>query len=160
MIAYRMTNSFLIWMLIPFALHALTKSAPQQRAALGLLVIAATAYNFHYGIRPLTLPQSNPSYLAATKIKAATPDNAWVGSLSIPVVYIPYFGHRKPLILRFTGAGKALTGRIWDILAAGDPVFVTSTRLDESKAFPPGLGLRGVSRRGSVVLFQITSIAQ
>ncbi len=156
---FRVNDLIPLWLLAAVAI----KSASRRRFALpacGLFIALLAAGNLGGGILALSDASTNRALQEAKWIKANTPQNAWVAAHGIEEVYVPYFAHRKPLILRFTGAGAALTGRIWNILSAGDPVFVTSRRLDESDAFPPGLALRVVSRRGSVVLYEITAIAQ
>ncbi|MFH2204923.1 MAG: hypothetical protein ABIJ96_17560 [Elusimicrobiota bacterium] len=161
-LVYRVSDLVPLWLLAAVAAHHLIEWKGWKAGLLAAAYIPALALtNLQTGIRPKSEPQSNAALSETLWIQNATPENAWIAAYGIEEVYFPYFAHRHPLNLRyFQGREQALTERLWEMLEAGRPVYVTAKRLQETPVFPPGLGLREVARRGDLVLYEITSIAQ
>ena len=109
-----------------------------RRAQLGAaaFVLALAAVNGVRGIRPVSDPAMNRSFQKALWLETVTPENAWIASEGLDKVYIPYFSHRRPLILGpYQGRGAELRERVAGLRAPGDPVFFTSDILrDEHQA--------------------------
>ncbi len=129
------------------------------RTVCGVFLAILFAANLGMGILPGGRPGANEDYARAMWIKKSTPPDAWIAAADVEEVYVPYFAHRRTINLRFYPTKSALGARIRNILAGGQRVFVTSTRLRTSDAFPEMLGLRAVSRQGEDALYEITSVA-
>jgi hypothetical protein len=157
---FRVNDLIPLWFFAAYAVDELSK--PNRRAYAVLVYAAAlAAFNLSGGILKISDPAANKKLQEARWIGRSTPEGAWVAADGIEEVYVPYFGHRKPLILRFVGSSpEAMTERIFSLMTKGDSVFVTSERLNNHSGFPLGLGLREVSRENKLILYQITSIAQ
>ncbi|OGR58973.1 MAG: hypothetical protein A2X36_00825 [Elusimicrobia bacterium GWA2_69_24] len=123
---YHMTDLIPLWLL---AAVGTARRLRGRRAQLGAaaFVLALAAVNGVRGIRPVSDPAMNRSFQKALWLEKVTPENAWIASEGLDKVYIPYFAHRRPLILGpYQGRGAELRERVAGLRAPGDPVFFTS----------------------------------
>jgi hypothetical protein len=104
-------------------LWALAAAARPPLWALGLWAAGAFLYNGGVLIRPKLDPANNAELQQALALKKTTPENAWIITSGLGQVYVPYFGHRKPLNLRYYEEPGALEARIAALEAAGEPVY-------------------------------------
>ncbi|MBI5882032.1 MAG: hypothetical protein HZB91_02885 [Elusimicrobia bacterium] len=125
-IVYRVSDLLAAWLLIACA----ASRPPWKAMLLASYVGAAGFFNWKALVEPWTHPARNQAYQAALWLNKAVPENGWVASLDLDQVYVPYFGMRKPLNIRYYHDRRdVLAERITALEKAGEPVFVTSKTL-------------------------------
>ncbi|MBI5624811.1 MAG: hypothetical protein HY924_13620 [Elusimicrobia bacterium] len=128
-IVYRVSDLMAVWLLVAL----LASSSPWRTALLAVWVGGAGFFNWTLLIEPWTRPESNPAYKASVWLNTVVPENGWVAAFNLDQVYIPYFGQRKPLNVRYyEGRLPVLAERIESLSKAGEPVFATSRTLEEA----------------------------
>lgn len=142
---YRLSDLLPLWLLIGLALQAAPAwAAAALAAALGLV-------NGFFGIAPHLEPESNPNYLEARGLREALPPGAWIVAASVGQVYYPYFGHAKPLNMRYWDWRlPALAEELDRMAARGERVFVTRRLLEGApwREWLEGYGLAAHERTG------------
>lgn len=133
---YRVTDLPALWLLILLGL----KSARRPWLHLWAAAVLLGGWNLWKAMIPGSDPANNASLMRARMIARETPPDAWVLVDGIDQVYVPYFGHRKPLNLRYYDGREAeLKKRIAALGSAGEPVYaypeaIPSERLTRLKA--------------------------
>lgn len=144
-VVYRISDLPALWLLAAFGLGALgaaaVPAAAGAAAALGL-------FNFAFMIAPHARPESNSALQETLYVARETPPSAWVVVTALDQVYMPYFGHRRPLNTRyFEGRPAALTARLDALAAAGEPVYVTEDTLRKGAEYGWDAPLRAYGLR-------------
>ncbi|MBI4386843.1 MAG: hypothetical protein HY551_05625, partial [Elusimicrobia bacterium] len=121
---YRITDLIPLWLLIAAGVPR-PKKWMGGSAALAAGVLALGLWNLRDVIVPRSDPARNSGLQRALWIARKTPEEAWVAVDHEDQVYVPYFAHRRPLILRYHVADRdSLSRRIEAIGAAGLPLYV------------------------------------
>lgn len=127
-------------------------------------VAAAGFLNWRLLIEPRTDPARNHAYQEALWACAMTPDNAWIAAFSLDQVYVPYFGHRRPLNIRYYERDTAgLARNLRTLQDRGEPVFVTSETLGRNAwgEFFAGYGLAKVATSpDGITLYEVRTPAK
>ena len=127
-VVYRISDLLPLWLLIALALD---RARGGFWAGAGLAA-GLGAVNGVFSIAPTTTPASNPAYVEAVWVGRAIPENSWVMATSAGEVYYPYFGHVRPLNMRYwDGRLPALARRLDELSAAGERVFITERTLSD-----------------------------
>ncbi|MBI4678563.1 MAG: hypothetical protein HY748_13375 [Elusimicrobia bacterium] len=144
-IVYRVSDLMPAWLLIALAASGRYPSgkagprAPMGGAwkpswkvcLLAAWVGGAGVFNWKLLVQPWTQPSRNPAYQDALWAPSVVPENGWVAVLGLDQIYVPYFGGRKPLNIRYYQAHRpALAARLRALEAAGEPVFIASKTLE------------------------------
>ena len=112
--------------------------------------------NLDSAVIPNSRAENNPSLQKALWIASATPEDAWVCAEENDEVYLPYFGRRHPLNLRYyKGREAALLERVRAIQKDGSPVYLTSSALRDWRQVFETIGLEEGSRRADEVLYRV-----
>lgn len=159
-IFYRVTDLIPLWLLATLAAGRMAESFAGR--LVGVLCVAALASaNLVLAFIPLSMPKMNPHLQNALWLRDSTPENAWIAAGGEEEVYVPYFAGRHTLNLRYyAGRRGALAAKVWELLDAGKPVYITSSRLKAcGRDCRPLVGLRKTSSRQGVALYRVTSIA-
>ncbi|PIP83149.1 MAG: hypothetical protein CO113_17465 [Elusimicrobia bacterium CG_4_9_14_3_um_filter_62_55] len=156
---YRVTDLVGLWLLAALWLRGrrAASSPPNPWAVVFLFALAAT--NMAGAMRTHQRPEANRQYQKALWYKGTLPQNAWVASVGLEEVYVPYFAHLRPLSLRyFDGRPTALRERIEALARRGEPVFAASDSLSPKWiAHLDGLGLQYVDRFEEFEIYLIRS---
>lgn len=154
---YRIPDLVPLWLLAAAGLEALPPAA--ARAALAAWLAAAGAYNAVETVAPRANVEANPEYAEAVWLSSATPPGAWVVATARGQVYVPYFGGRRPLNMRYyDGRPEALAARLDQLTASGEPVFITEATLAQGAWREPleRYGLTLVREEASRRLYRVT----
>lgn len=157
---YRYSDLAPLWGLIALAVEeaqALRRVRKAPTLALAGVVLALGYWNLTRVVIPNGMPGRNEELQRALWISKVTPHEAWVIVDDIDQVYVPYFGHRHPLNLRyFQGRPGALRERIKESTRRGQPVYVVVSELQPlSQDLLDGVSMRQVARRGAEVVEQL-----
>ncbi len=125
-VVYRIADLLPLWLLAALAFSA----APRRQWMATALVAGLAVVNGVWLIAPTTTPASNPGYQEALWVGRQTPPDAWVVAGSLGQVYYPYFGHVKPLNMRYWDDRlPALARRLDELSDVGQRVFATERTL-------------------------------
>lgn len=128
-VVYRISDLLPLWLLAAFGLESL--ASPAWTAA--ALALALGAFNYRFAIAPHADPASNAELEQTLWTAGRTPPQAWIVVTGLGQVYVPYFGHRRPLNMRyFEGRPEALAARLDALAADGQPVYVTDWTLQRA----------------------------
>jgi hypothetical protein len=127
---YRVTDLVPLWLMAALLLRGLrTPSAPLNPWP-AVFVVALAGANMAGAMRAHQSPEANRQYQKALWYKGTLPQKAWVASIGLEEVYVPYFAHIRPLSLRyFDGRPAALKARVEQLARRGEPVFIASDTL-------------------------------
>ena len=152
---YRVTDAAPLWLLAAPAV-SLALSGAFTRVLAALFLAAVFAVNLGSVVMPNSRAENNPSLQKALWISSATPEDAWVCAEENDEVYLPYFGRRHPLNLRyFKGREAALLERVRAIQKDGAPVYLTSSALRDWRQVFETIGLEEGPRRADEVLYRV-----
>jgi hypothetical protein len=155
-IVYRVSDLVPFWLLIALAI----RKSSVKTAWLGLAVAALTLFNAVNLVLPQRAPERNIAYQEALLIRKLTPEESWIATSGPGQVYVPYFGHRKPLNMRYFQDPGRLEARLAQLQEAGQAVFVPSSLFaaDPSlRARFEAYGLEESAREGSLILYTLGS---
>lgn len=127
-VQYHYSDVPALWLLVACAADAAAKGdarLPVLARAAGLWAVAAflAVWNFAGEIRPKSDPANNADLQRALWIGRETPEDAWVLADAIEQVYVPYFGGRKPLNLRYLQSPDLLKAKVRELRASGQAVY-------------------------------------
>ena len=109
------------------ALSSLNIRAQVKIFTAAVLTLFLAANNFLFGVRPLMSREANPYIQEMADIRDSTEETSWIASLKgNSSVYIPYFAHRKPLII-----ANGIVSR--DALSLSEPVYLTDDVLENAR---------------------------
>jgi hypothetical protein len=94
-LVYRITDLIPLWLLIALVVE---RCSSRQRIFAAGFILSLGLFNGVLRIIPLTDSRANSEYAWARELRRTIPEDGWVLSLGIEQVYVPYFGHRRPLI--------------------------------------------------------------
>lgn len=124
-VVYRITDLAPLWFLVLCGVIALPGSEKIKTWALALCVAVLGGWNLNAAILPGANASRNADLQRALWLAQETPENAWIVASGVDQVYIPYFAHRKPLILSYYAADRAALIEHLNLLRnRGEPVFL------------------------------------
>lgn len=138
-IVYRVVDLPFLWALLWRGLDEMDVPAKARLAGLGVWLLLAGGYNWAVSIGPDCDPARNVEYAEAMAVSAATPPDAWVLAHARGQVYLPYFGGRRPLNLRYSGKPEALAAAVAERESRGEPVYATARVLKEFPGLTEGV---------------------
>lgn len=151
---YRVSDLAPLWLLI--ALEA--RKSRIKTAALSVAVAALTAFNGTQLVYPQTRAEGNSAYQEVLKLRQLLPEESWVATSGLGQVYVPYFGHRKPLNMKYFEQPGRLEARLLQLQASGQSIFVPSSLLAADSAWRErfrAYGLEEFARRDELVIYRV-----
>jgi len=156
---YRVSDMPALW-LAAAPLAARLGRRPWWKALLAAYAAAVLAVNLRSAFLPDSRPENNSALQEALWVASVTPPTAWIAAAGDDQVYLPYFAHRRPLILfRYQGREAALVDRVRELQSSGEPVFVTGATLDLGwGGVFTRIGVSAASASGKTVLYRVSDL--
>jgi hypothetical protein len=122
---YRVSDLILLWAVIGIAVDSLPGRDSVKSYSLGFAVAVLGLFNLSRVVIPNSDPRNNAALQTVLRLAPTWPQNAWVVASDQYQIYVPYFGHRRPIDPRYyDGAPEAFKARLSALEAGGEPVFV------------------------------------